>query len=236
MARLSNLFSLSKCIEIVQAYAPYYLQGIVYTILLSILAIIVGFVFALLLTLMRRSRIAPLRYISIAYVEVIRGTPILVQLMLIYYGLCTLFPVPSVTLFGFIDTAMFIPGAVSVACNSAAYVSEIIRAGIQAVDKGQTEAARSLGMSAAQNMRFIILPQAVRNILPALGNELVTIIKESSVCMVIGISELMYNANIAKSATFRVMESIVPAAVLYFLITFTLSKLLMMCERRMRHE
>ena len=90
MARLSNLFSLSKCIEIVQAYAPYYLQGIVYTILLSILAIIVGFVFALLLTLMRRSRIAPLRYISIAYVEVIRGTPILVQLMLIYYGLCTL--------------------------------------------------------------------------------------------------------------------------------------------------
>ena len=229
MARLSNLFSLSKCIEIVQAYAPYYLQGIVYTVLLSILAIIVGFVFALLLTLMRRSRIAPLRYISIAYVEVIRGTPILVQLMLIYYGLCTLFPVPSVTLFGFIDTAMFIPGAVSVACNSAAYVSEIIRAGIQAVDKGQTEAARSLGMSAAQNMRFIILPQAVRN-------ELVTIIKESSVCMVIGIPELMYNANIAKGATFRVMESIVPAAVLYFLITFTLSKLLMMCERRMRHE
>ena len=229
MARLSNLFSLSKCIEIVQAYAPYYLQGIVYTVLLSILAIIVGFVFALLLTLMRRSRIAPLRYISIAYVEVIRGTPILVQLMLIYYGLCTLFPVPSVTLFGFIDTAMFIPGAVSVACNSAAYVSEIIRAGIQAVDKGQTEAARSLGMSAAQNMRFIILPQA-------LGNELVTIIKESSVCMVIGIPELMYNANIAKGATFRVMESIVPAAVLYFLITFTLSKLLMMCERRMRHE
>ena len=236
MARLSDLFSLSKCIQIVQAYAPYYLQGIIYTLLLSLAAIAVGFVFALLLTLMRRSRITPLRYLSIAYVEIIRGTPILVQLMLIYYGLCTLVPVPSVTLFGFIDTSMFVPGVISVACNSAAYVSEIIRAGIQAVDKGQTEAARSLGMTAAQNMRFIILPQAVRNILPALGNELVTIIKESSVCMVIGIPELMYNANLAKGATFKVMESIMPAAVLYFIITFTLSKVLAALERRMRHE
>lgn len=236
MDRLSSLFSLSKCLEIVQAYAPYYLQGILYTLLLSLTAIAVGFVFALLLTLMRRSRIAPLRFLSVTYVELIRGTPILVQLMLIYYGLCTLFPVPSVTLFGFIDTSMFVPGAISVACNSAAYVSEIIRAGIQAVDRGQTEAARSLGMTAAQNMRFIVLPQAVRNILPALGNELVTIIKESSVCMVIGIPELMYNANLAKGATFKVMESIMPAAVIYFLITFTLSKALALLERRMSHE
>lgn len=236
MDRLSDLFSLSKCIEIVQAYAPYYLQGILYTLLLSIAAIVIGLVFALLLTLMRRSRLAPLRWLSIAYVEIIRGTPILVQLMLIYYGLCTLFPVPSVTIFGFIDISMFIPGAISVAFNSAAYASEIIRAGIQAVDIGQTEAARSLGMTSAQNMRYIVLPQAVRNILPALGNELVTIIKESSVCMVIGIPELMYNANLAKGATFKVMESVIPAAVLYFILTFTLSKLLAYLERRMRHD
>ncbi|MDD4716432.1 MAG: amino acid ABC transporter permease [Oscillospiraceae bacterium] len=222
--------------EIVQSYSPYYIQGLLYTIILAISSIIIGLLFALLLTVMRRSHIAPFRWVGNAYVEVIRGTPILVQLMLIYYGICTLIPIPSVIIFGFIDTSMFIPGAIAVACNSAAYVSEIIRAGIQAVDIGQVEAARSLGMSSRMNMQYIVLPQAVKNILPALGNEFVTVIKESSVCMIIGIPELMYNANIAKGATFRVMETIIPAAVIYFVLTFTISKILTVLERRMRHD
>ncbi len=235
MGKLTGLFSLEKCIEIVKNYAPYYIHGLLYTLILAVFSIVIGLVFALLLTAIRRSRFAPLRWLGTAYVELIRGTPILVQLMLIYYGLCTLIYIPSITIFGFIDTAMFIPGTFAVACNSAAYVSEIIRAGIQAVDVGQSEAARSLGMTSRQNMQYIVLPQAIKNILPALGNEFVTVIKESSICMVIGIPELMYNANIAKGATFRVMESILPAAAIYFVVTFTLSKVLATFERRMQH-
>ena len=231
---MGDLFSFDKFLRIVQEYAPYFRQGALYTVILAAAAIFLGFVFALLITSLRMSRFRVLRGIALSYVEVIRGTPILVQLMIIYYGVCTILPVPAVTIFGFIQTSMFIPGTIAVACNSGAYVSEIIRSGILAVDKGQSEAARSLGMTQMQNMIRIVLPQAIKNILPALGNEFVTIIKESSVCMVIGIPELMYNTNIAKGATFRTMEPLVIAAIIYFLLTFSISKLIAYFERRMR--
>jgi polar amino acid transport system permease protein len=128
----------------------------------------------------------------------------------------------------------FIPGVIAMSINSGAYVAEIIRAGIQAVDKGQMEAARSIGFTSGQSMRFIILPQAVKNILPALGNEFVTVIKESSILSVIGIADLMRNTDIVKTAIYRPFEPLIVTALIYFVLTFTLSRGLGMVERRMK--
>ncbi|MEG2073641.1 MAG: amino acid ABC transporter permease, partial [Angelakisella sp.] len=117
--------------------------------------------------------------------------------------------------------------------NSAAYVAEIVRAGIQGVDYGQTEAAHSLGMTGAQSMIFVVLPQAIRTILPAIANEFVTIIKESSVCMVLGMQEIMYSAKTVQGATFMPVEPLIIATILYFCLTFPTSKLIQHFERRM---
>jgi polar amino acid transport system permease protein len=133
-----------------------------------------------------------------------------------------------------VDLSRFIPGIIALSINSGAYVAEIIRAGILAVDKGQMEAARSLGFNQGLAMRLVVLPQAIKNILPALGNEFVVVIKESSIVSVIGIAELMYNAGIVRGATYRPMEPLLVAAAIYFVLTFSLSKLLGVAEKRMR--
>ena len=117
--------------------------------------------------------------------------------------------------------------------NSGAYLSEIIRSGIQSIDLGQTEASRSLGLNAAQTMRYIILPQAIKNILPAIANEFVTIIKESSICWVIGVQEIMGAVNSIKAATYSIGEALVVATVIYFCLTFPTSKLIEHFERKM---
>ena len=122
---------------------------------------------------------------------------------------------------------------IALSLNSGAYLSEIIRSGIQSIDGGQTEAARSLGLSQVQNMRFVILPQAIKNILPAIANEFVTIIKESSICYTIGVQELMYAVSSIKGATSRIAEPLVVAACVYFCLTFPTSKIIAYFERRM---
>ena len=215
-------------------FTPYFTQGIVYTIILSLCAVVLGFILALFLAFMRLSKLKILRAVSGAYVEFVRGTPMLVQLMIIYYGVFGAIKIPSFTIFGFIEGSRFIPGVCAIALNSAGYVAEIIRGGIQGVDYGQTEAARSLGLSTTQNMRFIVLPQAIKNILPAIANEFVTIIKESSVCMVLGMQDIMFNAKLVQSASFRIMEPLLLAAGLYFCLTFPTSKAIQAIERRMR--
>ena len=156
------------------------------------------------------------------------------QIFIVFYGLPQIgIEFPDVPALGE-DFPRFMAGAIALSLNSAAYVAEIIRAGIQAVDKGQMEAARSLGMPHSMAMRYIILPQAVRNILPALGNEFVVVIKESSIVSVIGVAELMYNAETVRGNTFRPFEPLIIAALIYFAMTFTLSKLVGKAERRMR--
>ncbi|EPS46696.1 His/Glu/Gln/Arg/opine ABC transporter permease [Clostridium botulinum A1 str. CFSAN002368] len=188
----------------------------------------------MLLSLMKLSKNKILKYIAVSYIEFIRGTPVLVQLYIIYYGLPTIgIRFPEVPILGsnFPD---FFAGILALSINSGAYVAEIIRAGIQAVDKGQMEAARSLGMSESMAMKNVIIPQAFKNILPALGNEFITIIKESSIVSIIGIHELMYNADTVRGNIFRPFEPLLVAAVMYFIMTFTLSKLLGVAERRMR--
>ena len=206
-------------------YSGYFLKGTEITIVLAFFAVLLGTILGLVLTLLRRSSFKPISIIATAYVEFVRGTPLLVQIYIIYIGLPNLIGVdmPDMTV-----------GAVALALNSAAYISEIIRAGIDAVDKGQMEAARSLGMNQGLAMFYVVIPQAFKNILPALGNEFVSVIKESSMVSVIGVAELMYNAGVVRGNTALGLEPVVVAAVIYFILTFTMTRGLGYIERRMK--
>lgn len=214
-------------------YIELFKQGVVCTVSLSLLTVFFGFIIALFLALLRLAKVHPFDYFATAYVEAFRATPMLVQLFLVYYVLFGNLKLPQFQLFGFIRFERFLPGVVALAMNSGAYLSEIIRAGIQSVDRGQTEASRSLGMTQAQNMRFVVLPQAIKNILPPIANEFVTIIKESSICYTIGVQDIMYAVSATKGATYRIAEPLVIATLIYFCLTFPTSKIIGYFERRM---
>ncbi len=208
-------------------YYSFFIDGAMFTIILAIFTVIFGVMLGVLLALLRISNNKIFKFIGTAYVEFIRGTPLMVQLFIIYFGL------PNLIGFNMPDMAAAV---LALSMNSGAYIAEIIRAGIQAVDKGQMEAARSLGMNYAMAMRYIIIPQAVKNILPALGNEFIVVIKESSIVSVIGIGELMYNADTVRGNTYKAFEPLLVAAFMYFIMTFTLSKLMGRFERRMKNS
>ena len=215
-------------------YMSLFWQGMLCTLSLSAFTVIFGFILALLLSLMRMSRVKLLKAIATIYVEVIRATPMMVQLFLVYYVVMAPVSLPTWKLFGFIRFERFVPGVVALSLNSGAYLSEIIRSGIQSIDIGQTEAARSLGLTQGQNMRFIILPQAIKNIPPAIANEFVTIIKESSICWTVGVQEIMSAVNSVKAATYTIAEALIVASCIYFCLTFPTSKIIQYFERRMR--
>lgn len=210
-----------------EKYYEYFLKGTYITIALSLFAVTFGTIIGLGLTFLRKSEIRIIRFLSIVYVEFIRGTPILVQIYMIYIGL------PKLTNLNLSDIVV---GTIALSMNSGAYVSEIIRAGIDAVDKGQIEAARSLGMNKRLAMFQIVIPQAFKNILPALGNEFIAIIKDSSMVSVIGVAELMYNAGIVRGNTALGLEPIIVAATIYFALTFTMTRGLIYLERRMKRS
>ena len=217
-------------------YTIYFAQGILYTLLLSIVAVALAVLPALGLALMRLSKNKVLKTLSGAYIALFRSTPLLVQLALIYYGLFGVagIQLPSIYVLGYINLAQFIPGAVALALNSAAYVAEIFRGGILAVDKGQMEAARSLGLTQWQGMKFVVLPQAIKNILPALANEVITMVKESSICSTYGMMELMWGAKTVAATTYVTLGPYVLAAIIYFCVNFPASKAIEAVERRMR--
>ncbi len=215
-------------------YISFFIQGIEYTLLVSIVSVLISVVPALMLALMRLSKNWFIRSLSGIYIAVFRSTPLLVQLALVYYGLFNFIKIPSYHLFGFINLAMFIPGVVALALNSAAYVAEIFRAGILAVDSGQNEAARSLGLSASMSMAYVVLPQAIKNILPALANEMVTMVKESSILSTLGMVELMWAAKTVSATTYITIGPYVLAALMYFCINYPASKAIEVIERRMR--
>ncbi len=173
---------------------------------------------------MKLSPFIPLKWLAVVYIEFIRGTPLLVQVFLVFFG--------TTAVLG-LDISALVCGIIALIINSAAYIAEIIRAGINAVDKGQMEAARSLGLNYKQSMKAVIMPQAIKNILPALGNEFVTVIKESSIVSIIGVSEIMYNAQVIQGASFDPFTPLIIAALFYFVLTFTLSRLLAYIEGRM---
>lgn len=217
-------------------YGSYFVTGAFTTVKLAFFTVIFGVILGMLISLVRLSGNIVLRFLATAYIEIVRGTPLLVQIFIIYFSLpiglewiCTHVGLPAET-FKMPD---FVACVLALSLNSAAYVAEIFRAGIQAVDKGQMEAARSIGMPRGMAMLHIVLPQAVRNILPALGNEFVVIIKESSQVMVIGMADLMYKTNLIRGATYISFEPLLVAAAIYFTLTFPLSKLLSYIERRL---
>ncbi|KAB3526231.1 amino acid ABC transporter permease [Alkaliphilus serpentinus] len=206
-------------------YYQFYIDGTAVTLFLSFFGVICGVVLGVLIALMKLSKNSIIKGFASSYIELIRGTPLLVQLYIVYYGL------PRLVGWDFEDITL---GIAAVSLNSAAYVAEIIRAGIQSIDKGQMEAARSLGMPHGMAMRYIIIPQAFKNILPALGNEFIVLIKESAIVSVVGIHDLMYKADTVRGNTYMPFAPLLVAAVIYFTITFGLSKLLGSVERRMR--
>lgn len=216
------------------AYWKLFLEGVVCTVSLSALTVIFGFILALLIASCRMGCSKILRAISTAYVELFRATPMVVQVFIIFYvvfdGVKVL---PGFKLFGFIRFDRFFPAVVALALNSGAYLSEIIRSGIQSIDGGQTEAARSLGLSSWKTMRFVVLPQAIKNILPAIANEFVTIIKESAICFTIGVQDIMSAVNAVKGATYKMGEALIIATALYFCLTFPTSKIIAHFERKM---
>ncbi|MGN1024618.1 MAG: amino acid ABC transporter permease [Lachnospiraceae bacterium] len=211
-------------------------SGVQITIVLSLITIVFGLLFGSLMALMKLCRIAPLRWIANAYVEFIRGTPVLVQIFLVYYGLPLMGVQLPKIMMGDVDISRILSGSIALVINSTAYICEIVRSGIQSIDRGQTEGALALGLTPARTMRDIIFPQALRNIFPALCNEFITVIKTSSQCSVIGIADLMYTANTIRGISFRPIEPLVIVAILYFIITFTLSLVLKQVEKRLRRR
>lgn len=206
-----------------------YLDGIKVTVLISILAIAIGVVIGVAVAILKvstaNSKQIVMRIIAKIcnlYITIIRGTPLMVQLLIIYN-----------LIFTSRNTNEIVVGAVCFGINSGAYVAEIIRAGIESIDRGQMEAGRSLGLNHIQTMRLIIMPQAIKNILPALGNEFIVLIKETSVAGVIAVTDLLKAAQYVGSRTWQILPPLVIAAVCYLILVMGLTKILAIFERRM---
>ena len=220
--------------QIFTEYYQYFLRGTRTTILISLITVFCGAILGCLVALMRISNCKPLQAFSKLYITVIRGTPMLVQLYIVYYQL-SFIQYPSGTIWG-VDMERAIPCVIALSLNSAAYIAEVFRAGIQAVDVGQMEAARSCGMTSAQAMRVIILPQAIKNILPAIGNEFITMVKETSIIQYLGISDLMYNNGIVITATYNPLPCYYISAILYLLLNIILGKGINIFEVRLKRN
>ncbi|MBR0209553.1 MAG: amino acid ABC transporter permease [Firmicutes bacterium] len=220
--------------DIFANYYQYFLRGTRTTIVVSLVTVFFGTVVGCLIALLRLSKFKPLSGFAKLYVTVLRGTPLLVQLYIVYYQL-NFIPYPDGTFLG-VELARVIPCIIALSLNSGAYVAEIIRAGIQAVDFGQTEAALSCGMTFGQSMRYIILPQAVKNILPAIGNEFVTMVKETSIIQYLGISDLMYNNGIVVTSTYNPLPCYYISALIYLTLNVVLGKGLNIFEMRLKQS
>ena len=201
-------------------------KGVGMTLLLSLITVVFGALLGAILAMLKMTKIKIIDFVITAFVEVIRGTPLLLQLYIGYFLIPSLVPALELSDFTCVALALIL--------NSAAYVSEIIRSGIEAVDKGQTEAARSLGLNSTTTMVQIVLPQAVKNILPALCNEFITVIKETSLASTFFVGELMTVYLVVKGITFTPIPTLMIVGVIYFVLNFTLSKALKLLERRMK--
>ena len=205
----------------------YILEGLGNTLIIAFFAVIIGVILGIIVSLVRnnyevngKGKIS--NFIANSYVTIIRGTPVILQLMIIYY-----------VIFKSSDVNILIVGILAFGINSGAYVSEIIRSGINAIDKGQLEAGLALGLSYAKVMRLVIMPQAIKNILPALGNEFITLLKETSVGAYIGILELTKASDIIASRTYDYFFPLIIIAIIYLIMTLGLSKLVNVMERRL---
>jgi glutamine transport system permease protein len=205
------------------ASIPHLLTGIPWTLLISFGGLAIGFVIGIIFGLLRINPLRVLRWPAIAYIEVFRGTPVLVQVLFIFYGLPQLLggPINAV-----------VAGIAAIALNAGAYISEIVRGGVQSIEKGQREAGLSLGLSRIDTFRYIIWPQALRRMIPALGNQGIVSIKDTSLFSVIGVGELVRQGQVYIATTFTALEVYFMVAMLYLVITLSLSIALRLLERK----
>lgn len=208
----------------ISKYGSFFLKGIKITILISLIGVALGSILGAFVALMKLSKIKIISWIASIYIEILRGTPMLVQVFIVFFGITAALG---------LDISALVCGTIALVINSSAYIAEIIRAGINAVDKGQMEAARSLGLNYRQTMKSVIMPQAIKNILPALGNEFVTLIKESSIVSTIGVGEIMFNAQVVQGISFDPFTPLLVSAALYFVLTFVLTRIMNMIEGRL---
>ncbi|HDD2296768.1 TPA: ABC transporter permease subunit [Staphylococcus aureus] len=208
----------------ISKYGSFFLKGIKITILISLIGVALGSILGAFVALMKLSKIKIISWIASIYIEILRGTPMLVQVFIVFFGITAALG---------LDISALVCGTIALVINSSAYIAEIICAGITAVDKGQMEAARSLGLNYRQTMKSVIMPQAIKNILPALGNEFVTLIKESSIVSTIGVGEIMFNAQVVQGISFDPFTPLLVAAALYFVLTFVLTRIMNMIEGRL---
>ncbi len=225
--------SFELIVQIIKNYWPMFLRGAGMTLLISIIGTILGFIIGLLIGVIRtiplpekgikKIVLKVVNAILSVYIEIFRGTPMIVQAMLIYYG--------SVQAFG-IDMNRLFAAIFIVSINTGAYMSEIVRGGIVSIDKGQFEAANAIGMNHVQTMINVVLPQVIRNILPATGNEFVINIKDTSVLNVISVTELFFQTKSITGITFKFFEPFFVASILYFVMTFTVTRILRFIEKK----
>ncbi|NBD24095.1 amino acid ABC transporter permease [Paenibacillus glycinis] len=211
--------------DIIEDYFPLLMRGTLYTICISLASIVIGSILGLGVGLGKMSRFWFLRWPMQSYINFFRGTPLLVQIFIVHFALVPLF-------YG--KTNAIAAGVIALSLNAAAYTAEIYRAGIQSIDKGQTEAALSIGMTPWQAMRFVVLPQAIKRMIPAFGNEFIVLLKDSSLLTFITVPEIMYWSNAMKNQYIRVWEPFLTAALIYFILTYTLNKLLVWLERKVQ--
>lgn len=208
-------------------YLPILLKGAVITLELTAGAVAMGVVIGMFMALAKLSHNSILKGIANVYIEFFRGTPLLVQIFLTYFG------APQLLHFQPPDNYQYIAGILAMGLNAGAYIAEIFRAGIQSIDRGQTEAARSLGMSQGQALRYIILPQAIKVVIPPLGNEFVAMLKDSSLVAVIAMEELFYSGKIIVGTTLQSFPIYSAVALIYLAMTMVISRALVYAERRM---
>lgn len=230
---MSIMTIFSNMVKVVSRYWGLLLEGTANTLLLSALTVAVGIVIGAILALMRLSKFhigkfKPLNAIATVYTEVVRDTPLLVQLYFFYFLIPMMFPG--------VDLGKVFSVALALCLNSGAYVAEIIRAGISAVDKGQVEAARSLGLNYTQTLQKVVFPQAIKNILPALCNEFVTIVKESSLASTFFVGDLMTQYKTINGTMYLAIEPLIIVSLIYFVLGFVLSKGVAVIERRMKND
>ncbi|MBA9027987.1 amino acid ABC transporter permease [Peribacillus huizhouensis] len=209
--------------DVIRNALPYLMDGLVVTLYIFVIALILGFIIGLIVALLRLAPIKLLNWIAKTYINAIRGTPFIVQLFFIYFGLNTI---------PWISMDKTTAGIVTVAINAGAYFAEIIRAGIQSIDSGQTEAARSLGLTGSQTMRYVVLPQAFRRMLPTFTNQSIISLKDTSLLSIIGIADLTQRGQIQQAATYESFKIWLTVGIIYFIIIYALTLLANFLERR----
>lgn len=208
-------------------------KGIPATVGVSLFAIVLGVSFGFFLALARQSKRKILRGVSSIYIDIVRGTPMIVQALIMAYGVPQLLQSNGIS---FKWPELIIPAMIVCGLNSAAYMAEVIRSGLQAVDKGQMEAARSLGMPKKMAMKLVIVPQAIKIILPAFGNEFVTLIKETSVLSFVGVIEILRRGALWNAQSFETFPAYIGVALAYMLLTITLSKIIGRYEKKQNRK